>query len=257
MKGQKPAIVVAALLGLGSILGGCTPLLDAFFTPKWDTASEAKITSATFCCGFVPYLLLLNYVPDAQIWGDGRIVWTEHDENGHRQVWQGSLTAAQLTQLFVQAHRAGFFGWNDLYRDPRVADASTQCLRINLQDRAKEVCEYFTGAPEAFHTLYDFIQGGAGAVGQTYAPDRGWLIAHPLDGFQPEAGMATLEWSVAQAGMSLQDAVDGVWVEGATLAWVWDVVNTNPWANFVRDGGSYYQISLQVPGLNFDGPATP
>ncbi len=205
----------------------------------------------------MPYLLLLNYVPDAKVWGDGRIVWTQHDADGVRQVWQGRLSEAQLGQLFVQAHRAGFFRWKDLYHDPRVADASTQCLRLQLRDRAKEVCEYFTGAPEAFHALYDFVQGGAGAAGAPYAPQRGWLIAHPLDGFQPEAGMVTLTWPAAQAGMALGDAADGVWIEGETLGWAWDVVNANSWANFVRDGADYYQISLQVPGLNFDGPAGP
>jgi len=42
-----------------------------------------------------------------------------------------------------------------------VTDLASQCLSVEVTGQSKTVCEYYKGAPEAFHKLYADITGGA------------------------------------------------------------------------------------------------
>lgn len=244
--GWKLCLTVACALGLS----GCFHELEL---PElaWDPSPDAVLASATYCCGFVPSLYVLNDLPQAQVWGDGRIVWTTSDDEGQRSVFQGQLTSQDISLVLAQAAQAGFFNWKDLYEDPMVADASPQCLKIQLVDRTKQVCEYVRGAPAAFHTLYDRFAAGLGATGRPYAPERAFVIAHPIV-FEvpPDPSQITLDWPTAEAGTSLDALTGGQWIEGKALQLAWDVVNQSPWGNLVREAGMYYQLSVQIPGLS-------
>src|SRR6185295_2367504 len=112
----------------------------------------------TFCCGLVPITLVQNYIPDVQIWGDGRMVWTQSSSTGNqRRVLEAHLTPEQMTGVLQRAVNDGFFGWKDSYADYTVTDYPSQCLVITLTSTSKTVCEYFKGAPKAFHTLYAYL----------------------------------------------------------------------------------------------------
>jgi hypothetical protein len=277
MKATK--LIILIILGLGVACGwwsspeesrpSSSPLatpVGTFFSPPatpipaqgqpgevaWNPDPAAVIISASFCCGFVPEVVRLNYLADATVWGNGRIIWTEY-AGQERQVWQGQLSPEQLRALLSQAQQAGFFNWEDRYADNTVADAAEKCLSIRLLDQSKQVCEYFKGAPEAFHQLYALVTAGAGANGAPYLPQRAYLTALPLPG-GGSGFVADEQWSAQTMGFSLSQATAGRWVEGPALQSAWQRVNRK-WSNpLVQEESAYFQIALQLPGLSLLEP---
>jgi hypothetical protein len=224
-------------------------------TPSWDTDPEAVIISATFCCGFAPYFLTINYIPDAQVWGDGRIVWVEQMDDGSRKVMQGQLGKDDLAKLLAKIDAAGFYGWKDLYRNDTVADFADKCIQVDTLAEQKSVCEYFEGAPEAFHELYDVLSSGAGAEGVDYLPDTGFLTATSFgEDVQLGPGQVVATWDPAELGINLSEVGDGLWIEGDALKASWAAVNLQPWGPTVLEEATAYTIGLQIPGLSMTAP---
>ncbi|MFQ5616288.1 MAG: hypothetical protein ACE5GO_07495, partial [Anaerolineales bacterium] len=222
----------------------------------WDSDPAAPIVSGTFCCGFTSELVPINYIPDFQVWGDGRIVWVEYDESGGRRVLEAQFSANELSAVLQQAVDAGFFGWKERYENLTITDMADKCLTINLVSDSKTVCEYFEGAPQEFHNLYDLLARGAGLDGDDYVPESGYLVAHVLAEFTlSPISEDDVIWP-ADTLFSLQEAVDkGIWVEEEALELAWEAVNKDPWGVVVREGGSTaYQLSVQIPGLNMTPP---
>ncbi len=222
----------------------------------WDTDPNAVILRGTFCCGFTTMLVPMNYIPDFQIWGDGRIVWTEMPGDKGRQVLEGQLSASELADVLQQMVDEGFFGWEDYYANYNVSDFADQCITINLQGASKSVCEYYEGAPDAFHKLYEMLAQGAGAQGADYLPEKSYLTAYPTQVDQMPTELVLMTWDAALTGFSLADAVDsGQWLSGDLLAQTWEIVNANPWGGkYVVEDGKYYEISVQLPGLSMTEP---
>lgn len=231
---------------------------NTLFPPKpeieWDTDPEALVIRASFGGGLVPQNFALNAVPDAQVWGDGHIIWVDYDTNGVRRVFEGELTPAQLETFLSRVVNAGFFGWENVYANPDVYDAGTQCLAIHLTSESKTVCEYFEGAPRAFHELYNEVAGGLAVEGSDYIPARGYLTTLVVGDLysQPVA----LHWPVDSVGLSLLEAQGGVWVEGEALELAWRTLNANLYA-IVQEGDAYYQLIVQVPGVSQAEPPAP
>ena len=220
----------------------------------WSRDPVAVIVSGTFCCGFTTPLVPLNYLPDFQIWGDGRYIWvTTNAENPTRQVLQGQLTEDQLTSILEKAINAGFFGWEDRYENLMISDLADQCLTINLESVIKSVCEYASGAPEAFHSLYDSLAAGSGIAGADYIPTEGFLTSFP---YPEEAAQPVQESDILseETFFSLSEAVNGMWIEGEALVQAWNAINADPWNATVRQGDTFYNISLQIPGLSMNEP---
>ncbi|MDX1436384.1 MAG: hypothetical protein R3335_06220 [Anaerolineales bacterium] len=236
-----------------------TPLSEAEKRQlPWDTDPEALIISATFCCGFAPQLALTNYIPDAQVWGDGRVVWVEQSDDGSRRVLEGHIDLGELELLLNRIKDAGFFEWDEYYSNPQVADFADKCINVNLLEGEKSVCEYYEGAPAAFHELYALLSEGAGAPdGEDYAPESGFLTVIPLGSDVPtESVDAMLNWDAPGLGISLSVVEDegGAWVSGTTLEAAWQVVNQRPWNPLVQEGDSFYMLGLQVPNLSMVPP---
>lgn len=230
----------------------CNTLMAPRPSVDWDRAPEAVIVQATFCCGFVPMEVAVNYLPDATVWGDGRIVWVQATADGGRQVLEGRLTEAELRALLQRAVDDGFFGWRDSYADYTVTDLASQCLMVSLTGERKTVCEYHQGAPRAFHALYDYVSGGAGAAGADFIPKRGYVTAYPLTGVDP--GTLTVRPWPSDAGFTLAEAQGGRWAEGAALLAAWEAVNAGYWSHALQDGETYYRLTVQVPGLSQSAP---
>ena len=215
---------------------------------NWNHSPDQRIIQAIFCCGFTTRNFAMNYLAEATVWGDGRIVWVEQSPEGARQVLEGHLTMDQLNNLFQRVVETGFFDWDERYANEMIADAADKCLQITIENRSKEVCEYVEGAPPAFHDLYAEVAAGAGATGTPYVPKRGYLTATVL----PEGGdfSETVEmWPEEAAGFSLSEATGGRWVEGEALDTAWRVVNQGPFTA-VEEGETYYELTLQLPDLS-------
>lgn len=224
----------------------------------WDTSPENLIVSATFWGGYTSETVKINYIPDAQIWGDGRIIWTHFDSDGKRSVLVGKLTTDQMMAWLQQAVDQGFFGWQELFISPLpLSDLPTQCLFIELKSHSRKVCEYEVGAPQAFHDLYDDLASGLQMDGEDYKPSKGYLLVESMGSADAPAEKSDVpDWDSASMGMPLSQG-NGVWIEGGALEAAWDLVNANPWgASVVNDGEVIYQISLQIPGLSMTEPPT-
>lgn len=217
---------------------------------SWDPSPDALIISATNCCGFVPEFVKINYIPEAQVWGDGRVIWTQFDANNQRQVLQGQLTQEQMADFLQQATEAGFFGWDELYTSQNApTDMPSKCIYIQLEGQSREVCEYYEGAPQAFHELYNDLDNGLGLEGQPYLPEKGYLVAYPVEG-SGQAGLPA--WNSQET--SLVEAVNGAWIEGSDLEAAWKLVNEQPYGAAIEEGGTVYRISLQIPAVSFIAP---
>jgi hypothetical protein len=224
---------------------------------SWEESPDAKIVSATFCCGPTPEFSQRNYIPDAQIWGNGRVIWVQI-QGSTRSVQEGQLTKEQVLALLQSAASLGFFTWEQLYTMPLVpSDLPEKCLAINLTSMTQRVCEYGEGAPKAFHALYDTVARGAGATGNAYLPDKGFLISYPQVEKQPLDPTSVPPWNAEELGLSLFEAADGVWVEGKVLEAAWNLINANLWGSIAEEYGEYYYISLQIPGISMMEPTTP
>jgi len=239
------------------ILAGlaCNTLVPPHPPVSWDTRPEALIVRATFCCGMVPPTVVRNYVPDVQVWGDGRMIWVQPAAPSQRRVLETHLTTDQMTALLQRAVNDGFFGWQDSYSPHyNVYDYPSQCLSIELTSVSKTVCEYYAGAPKALHTLYVYLAEGAGASGSDFTPTKGYLTAYVQNyGSQPPPP-ANLHWPANSLGFSLKEAVGGKWVEGEALGLAWQVVNQDQWNGVIQDGEDYYQIAVQIPGVSESEP---
>jgi hypothetical protein len=252
---------LAPHLGLAALLLAqlaCNTLLPPRPALAWDTSPTALVLRASNCCGLVPNTFLDNYIPEAQLWGDGRLVWVQQDGlGGERRVLTASLTTAEMQALLETFLDAGFFGWRDLYADYRATDLPTTCLEIHLLSTSKHVCEYFRGAPKAFHRLFDEMAAGAGHANRAvdFVPQRGYLSAFPLPATQP-ASPANWQWPAEAVGLSLSEAEGGRWVEGAALELAWSITSAHHWNTLVQDGADYYEITLIVPEVSWVKPPT-
>ncbi len=245
--GLLAVILLTVLLASCGLFSGYNPKLE------WSTSPTETILQATNCCGFVPELVPLNYIPDAQLFGDGRLVWVINDIEGGRHVMTTQLGSQQIKDLLKRFVDAGFFQWKDEYADNTITDIPWQCLQVKLLGKEKQVCEYYRGAPAAFHTLYNDVASGLGLTGSDYVPARGYLSAKLLEGINPSEITMTGEWP-ANTGISLQSSATGIWVQGAALEAAWNFVNASYWGNIIRENGRYYQLVLQIPGITMMEP---
>lgn len=247
---------------LSSVIGQITPsptVENKSLAPvdiRWDTRPEAKIVSVSLCCGLAPPAVKDNYIPAAQIWGDGRMIWTQTEANGQRRVLQGMLSQDQLAGLLKNAAGQGFFDWNELYNSPlSPSDLPTRCVQINLLGQSKKVCEYYKGAPQAFHDLYDQLAQGAGLTGQDYLPAKAYLSAYPIKGPDLAADQQKVPvWDAKAAQVTLAQAATGVWIQGPALESAWKLVNASSLNPVFQENGAFYQVTLLVPGVSFVEP---
>jgi len=252
---RLPLLLVAAALLLAGL--ACNTLLGPRPAVAWDPDPAAVVLRATFCCGLVPMSVAQNYVPEVQIWGDGRIVWVNQSNGGAREVLTGTLTPDQMKALLQAYVDAGFFGWDTNYGDYSITDGATQCVSVALTSRTHKVCEYYRGAPAKFHELYNTAAGGAGAPGAAFVPTQGYVTAYPQTFSQPPASDTYLNWPTDSFGLSPADVTGGAWLEGEALAFAWRVVNDDIWQPLVRDGDQYYELVVLVPGLSTVTAPTP
>ncbi|MEZ4641555.1 MAG: hypothetical protein R3E31_02250 [Chloroflexota bacterium] len=197
---------------------------------------------------------LINSLFHAQVWGNGRIIWTTWGEDYQRQVWQGQLSEAEMMALLETFADKDFFHMKARYEPTEnVLDGGTSRISVYLLSTAKEVSEYVSGAPPEFHDLYDLLISGAGVEGTAYLPQSGHLTARKIE---PQDGLDYTDapiWDAAALGLDLHDAA-GIWVEGDALIQAWEVVNQNSAFPIVVQGDDYFELRLRLPQLSIMAP---
>lgn len=225
--------------------------------PNWDTNPNTRTVLATFCCdGPIVEELVRPYIPEAQIWGDGRFLWTEQDADGVRQVLVKQLTTDEMTELLQEISLAGFFDWDEQYVGEPVVDAASQCLTFALAGQTKTVCATHGGAPDAFFTLFDWLSNGSGTVGIPYRPERAYLTGFQLEDTSVSLPEPDLTWPETIADVPLGEAINGLWLDDEeALQLLWEAANRNPYhMPVVADGDARFRIILQVPGVSWIEP---
>lgn len=233
----------------------CNTLLPPRPAIEWDSAPDRLIVQAYTGGGM---LYEPNAMPDARLWGDGRLVWVTYAGSGARQVFTATLTPDEVRALLASFVDAGFFGWDDHYSPGLVYDAPSTCLNVTLLSEVKSVCETLSGAPRAFGRLYNEVAGGAGHANTAapFVPARGYLRITPLGPTLPSGNAITAEWPAAALGLALADLAnsEGAWLEGEALALAWEATNAEPLYPILHDGEGYYQAQLMVEGVTTSQP---
>jgi len=188
------------------------------------------------------------YIPEVQVWGDGRIMWTMH-EGARRRVLEGQLTIKRMEALLQRILDAGFLDWVDEYQTLGGNSYPPMHLSVSLAGRSKEVSDH-GGAPDGYYELVGFLTGGAGATGHDYVPARGYLSAMPgpIEADAPP-------WPDGTAGITLDEVGEGRYIDGESLAFAWQLMNENPRGPvYVRSRGQVYSIMVQIPGVSYFEP---
>lgn len=128
----------------------------------WDHAPGALIVEADTFSGPAPSQGDQGRVPDAQVWGDGRVVWAEYQDDGSRVVREGYLSEEALNNLLQFIVEEGFFDWKDHYQPANPPDGSPfSYIVVNMADRSKRVSQYLEGSPVGFWRIYRRISQDA------------------------------------------------------------------------------------------------
>ena len=215
----------------------------------WDHSPDALIIKATSGGGMEPEAAWRYRVPDAQVWGDGRIIWQTFNEDQVRQVWEAQLSEDEMVALLQTFADKGFWRLKGHYA-PReeVFDSSSTSLRVNLLAENKQVGEYHSGAPRKFYELIGLVRSGAGAASQPYIPQTGYLTVYPLQSATSQNNPGIPVWDAEAATISLEEIPDGL-IEGPALWQAWQVVNQKYWSPIVIEGEDYYELFLEIPEL--------
>jgi hypothetical protein len=249
---------LALLLTVVAIsLVGCTQLSDFAMGRSTDVAWDndpattiIKLYSPHTTAGLSGAYDSRYYIPEVQVWGDGRIIWVER-EGRSRRVLEGHLTEAETEALLTSIVEAGFFDWEESYQTLGGNSSAWMHLLVNLSDRSKEIREH-GGAPDAYYDVEARLLGGAGADGREFVPACGYLTARPFS-----AGGGGPQWP-AGADITPDDIGDGRYVEGRLLRFVWDLVNQDPpnpiYASY---GGHTFTIMVQIPDVSLTQPPRP
>jgi len=216
----------------------------------WDTDPRALIVrfySPYTTAGLAGAFDDRYYVPEVQIWGDGRIIWVTQEGSG-RRILEGQLSREEMTALLGRFVEAGFFTWEDEYYTPGGHSMPPMHLMVTMADRSKEMSEH-GGAPDAYYELEELLRSGAGVEGHRYVPSRGYLTVEPLS-----VDLGGSEWRHG-ADVTPDEVGEGTYIEGETLAFAWELINRNPTAPvYVSYQGGTYRIMVQVPGVSYFEP---
>lgn len=213
---------------------------------EWIHDPAAIVIQATSAWPQSVPALALNAIPDALVWGDGRIVWTEAGPMGSRRVNVGHLQTRQMVQLLDQLRRAGFFRMQHWYPADARQDPYDRSLCVHLLHTSHEVCACDRAGPKAFVEIYRHVSSGAGVAGCPYRPVEALLVATPARR-SPDRCLPT--WDASAAGLRLDDATRGVWVRDTSLDLAWKLVNASPTDPRVTQGSRAYVLTLQVPDI--------
>ena len=245
---KPPTLRAVALCIVLAMLTACSAQPPIAWDP--DTSTKvAMLYSPTTTAGLAGAYDRRYYVPEVQLWSDGRIVWVA--ESGmDRQIREGHLSAEAMEALLRRIVDAGFFEWEDRYQTLGGNSMPPMVLQVNLAARTKEVREH-GGAPEAFYELEAHLREGAGAEGEAYVPDEGYLTLRPFSGSGGEP------WP-AWASLTPEGVGEGIYVRGSLLAFAWQLVNWNPTGpTYASHEGKTYHLMVQVPGVSYFEPPSP
>lgn len=246
---KRGLIIIASLL----LLSVAACLLYLFFPPKpkaeWNTSPGASIIMVDrLGRSHVDY----GYIPDARVWGDGRIIWVEYDSGGRRRVLEGHLSTEAMAQLINQFIEAGFFKGHRRFNWGGVLGPYVE---IWLSDAHHTIAIGGTSDydNESVLELVALVKSGAGTEGVTFTPTEGTLFAFPREKVDvPPDAEARFQWPDEEFGYGLEQVYESggeIEITGKELTFAWEIVSYP--ASLVESGGQVYWIAVVVPGIMY------
>ena len=233
------ALIVIAILAL--------VFVGVYLMPpqaSWDTSPETLIIAVKYY-GEVDY----NYIPFAQIWGNGHVIWVEHTSTGTRQVLEGYLSHEVMTDLVYKIIDLGFFNG---YRIPNIDLFTGDYLEVNLSGARHE--GEIDAKNKALSEVVGFLRSGAGVKGTEFLPTSARLLAYPVEEVGiPASTIAHYQWPSEKYGHDLESVYthkpyNEINIYGDELVFAWEIVNSsNP---VVESNGKKYWIAVIIPGVS-------
>jgi hypothetical protein len=242
--------VTIGLVALAMLAGALYLFIPPKVEAEWDTSPDTRVIVVGYL-GEVDY----NYIPDAQVWGDGHIIWVEHDTHDNRQVLEGYLSKGEMTKLINQLIDAGFFrGCRRFnWRFPGFGEyVGVSLSNVHHQVVIDPISEYDN---KQVLELVDLLKSGAGAKGTAFVPTAGTLLAYPLETTDfPQDAEASYQWPDDEFGYGLEEVYTNKphnerRITGEELKFAWRIVNSP--APLVQSRGGVYWIAVVIPGVSF------
>lgn len=240
--GRKRLLWLAGIVLL--LFAGYAVYMWASWT-DWDRTPEGRMISFDPGTSEIDY----SYIPDFQVWGDGRIIWVERAEDWSRRVLEGHLSEAQLNDLRNRLSGAGFF--NPLQVDGQYP--MNGYLRLKLGNGAS-VNKAVGSQNTSVFDLANHLRKGAGVTGTDYVPVRGKFyvfLATDVKDLDLKKAKPQYEWP----DQEFEYTLDSVYKNGGTseitgdeLAFAWTVINSP--APLIVSNGVLYWIAIVVPGIS-------
>jgi hypothetical protein len=188
---------------------------------------------------------MCNHIPNLRIWGDGRLVYVQHDnQTGGRVVYTGYLDSDQVAAALDLLYNHGFF----VPVKPEPANPSGTFFFVKVYLAAGQQ-NPTVRSERSF--LSDLVNSFDLSQFTRFAPSEALLVTNiPFASSLPSMN----EWP-ARFGISLADADQGLWIQGEALETLWQFVNE--WQGAVpmlRENGTPYSIALEIPGISILDP---
>ena len=234
-------IILILLFAAAGILFLLIPLKPK---AEWDSSSETRIITIGYR-GEVDY----NYIHNVQVWGDGHIVWVEHDLNGNRQVLEGNLSEGEMADLISRFIEADFFeGYQRFDWDFDFG----KYININLLNINHDVTEV-DKTYQSIGNLISFLESGAGAKATDFIPTTGKLIVYTREEVKLSNLEAKYQWPDDKFGYGLESVHNNkphneIHISGEELAFAWEIVNTH--TPLVESNDEVYWIAVMVPKIS-------
>ena len=206
---------------------------------EWNTSPDNVVISSNVF-GEIDY----GYIPDFRVWGDGRIVWVEHDQDFTRKVYEGYLSQNQLKEIIKQFVDAGYYKWFG------NKNSSPVNISIGLLNSYKQNSFDVDGK---ISQLVNYLESGAGVEAKEFIPTVGCLYVFPVKETEyKNTKSIPVQWpeNIEETDFANFERTfpDGKEITGDELDFVWQIVNHSP---FIKSNDKIYWIALGIPKITY------
>jgi hypothetical protein len=157
-------------------------------------------------------IMRLTAVPEFTLYGDGRVIFADTDEDGNVQLLETRLSPEEVMEMLRYMDRQGFQRLNENFLNLTLADLDTTTITVRTRENTKTVKVYgFKLAayqhllPRGLVNIHGVLSNFKREEAVPYVPQRISLYVDTFDGDVPRNTKVT-NWSVR--GVDLRQIID-------------------------------------------------